>query len=249
MSTKIHFTVVPFASIKRFISSYIYHTLKTLLEYPLTVEIKKKKTKNKHLVFLQQSCSHVKTTYYLPCSVSLLMDHVGHCDPSSPALPLFLIRCTLALTATIIRHSCLNSTVALMISGSVRSNISLAHTISRGFACLLLHMLEPRRGNVCAWFKHRISNARPFDYRLTVFLESLFLKCSQELVGSTVPGCLQGHGGWWWWWESFGVYSALQKNTRGYHMHAMYNIFNTINVKLKCFCNVFYFALLSLMLH
>lgn len=119
----------------------------------------------------------MKTTYYLPRSVSPLMDHVGHCDPSSAALPSFPIRCTLALTGTLIRHSCLNSTVALMISDSIRSNISLAHTISRGFTCLLLHMLEPRRGNVCACFKQPISMAgclmtgRPF---LTVLISGMF---------------------------------------------------------------------------
>lgn len=107
---------------------------------------------------------------YLPRSVSPLMDHVGHCDPSSPVLPPFPIHCTLALTGAIIRHSCLNSTVALMISDSIRSNISVAHTISRGFTCLLLHMLEPRRGNVCACFKHRISNGRRASSRFLHFL-------------------------------------------------------------------------------
>lgn len=154
------------------------------------------------------------------------MDHVGHCDPSSPARPPFPIRCTLALTGTIIRHSCLNSTVALKISDSIRSNISLAHTISCRFTCLLLRVLEPRRGNVCVCFKHRIWDGR--------FLQSLFLRRSLR-----VPFCP-------WLFtrscmmvmviESCGAYFAFQRNASRDHMHAMYNIFNTINVKIFAIC-------------
>lgn len=72
----------------------------------------------------------------------------------------FPIACTLALTGTVIHHSCPNSLVTLMISDSFRSNISVAHTISRGCARLFQRMFEPRWGNVCVCFKHRISSCK-----------------------------------------------------------------------------------------
>lgn len=93
----------------------------------------------------------------------------------------FPIACTLALTGTVIHHSCPNSPVTLMISDSFRSNISVAHTISRGCARLFQRMFEPRWGNVCVRFKHHISSCK--QQAIQPQVSNRFLT-GRELIGS-----------------------------------------------------------------
>lgn len=47
-----------------------------------------------------------------------------------------------------------------MISDSFSSNISVAHTMSNGCACLLLCMCRHMWGNVCTCYKHCISSCK-----------------------------------------------------------------------------------------
>lgn len=74
-----------------------------------------------------------------------------------------------------------------MISDSFRSNISVAHTISSGCACLFLHMSKHRWGNVCACFKHCISSCKRQAIKPRSPVPSHFSGTTQRLISSLPP--------------------------------------------------------------